>query len=182
MGLWEIIKRTTAIFLLFAVTIFLFGCTVGKIKRNYTESSFCAEIRWERDGDGEGGQCFSAKVFAGVPANDGCDRELKLEFISPDEMQGVSVEFDSERTFLVCADVRVELHNQAILDAARLLADKGSFSGRGVTEVAGRELLLVERVCGNEISRIYIDKESGVPFRVVSDELVVDVVWFEYLS
>ena len=180
MKLWEITKRTAAVLLVFAVTVFFFGCDGERIKRNYTESSFCAEIRWERDeGDGES---FWAKVFAGAPANDGQGRELRLEFLSPDEMQGISAEFDGERAFLICGDVRAELHNQAILDAARLLASGGSFSSRGATEVAGKELLLVERVCGNEISRIYIDKESGVPFRVVSEGLTVDVVWFEYLS
>lgn len=177
---WGIIKRAVAALLLFSATMFLFGCAEGKaggIKRNYTESSFCAEICWEREGER-----FSAKVFASAPANDGQGRELKLEFISPDSMNGVSAEFDGERAFLVCGDVRAELHNQAIIDPVKLLADVGSFSNRGATEVAGRKLLLVERVCGNEVTRIYIDKDSGVPFRVVSDKLTVDVVWFEYLS
>ena len=44
---WGIIKRAVAALLLFSATMLLFGCAVGKaggIKRNYTESSFCAEI------------------------------------------------------------------------------------------------------------------------------------------
>ena len=174
---WEITKRAMSVLLSLSIAVLLCGCSGRRIKRNYTESEFCAEIRWEREGES-----FSAKLWADASSSEGQDRKITLEFISPEELQGISAESFGEKDFIVCGEVRTELHNSAILDAAHLIADIGSFSVRGSTSVAGRELVLVERLCGNTVTRIYIDGDSGAPFRAVSDSLTVDVVWFEYIS
>lgn len=175
----EIIKKRRGFFcLLLCVGICLCGCShAPTVKRVYSESRFSAEIIWENEGTE-----FSATLIAGEPCSDGESRDLSVEFISPDSMKGLRVERKEQTAVLTCGEISVELHNQAILRAADIIASCGSFSYHGATTLGDRELILAERVCGENRAELYIDRESGAPFRAVLGDITVDVVWFEYLS
>lgn len=179
--LFRVITKIRAVALytvLIAVTLSLFSCSpITAPKTEYAKRAFRAEIRWVSDGSE-----YRAELVARGISSDSDSRQIELAFTSPERLCGVIIEKVGEKATVKVGDMVAELHNQAILEAAELVASDGSFSYKAKAELSGREVIVAERVCENDISEIYIDRESGAPLLVVSGERRIDVVWFEFLD
>ena len=170
-----IIKRRAFLGMIAALAVFFLGSCVGRIapKRVYTEEAFSCEVKWSMDGSE-----FCAVVEAGSKSDEG--REIKMKFLSPQSLSGISVSRSNGKMYIESGAVRAELHNDTRMRAADILCDEGSLSYKGKALEGEREVVYAERRTGDREDRLYIDIETGAPVRIEADEISLAVVWFEY--
>lgn len=160
------------------ISLSIFSCTrITAPEEIYVKRDFSAEIRWTSE-DSE----YRARLVTRWLSGEETSRRIELELTYPERLCGVTVEKEGDEAKIKVGDMEAELHNQAILEAAELVTADGNFSYKAKAELSGKEVIVAERVCENDISEIYIDKESGVPLCVVNDGRRIDVVWFEFLD
>lgn len=143
----------------------------------YVGKDFSAEICWHVE-DSE----YRARLEVRYHEDRENDCNILLEMTSPQRLRGIRIEKQNGEALIKVGDMTAELHNQAILNAAELLLSNGNFSYKARAELAGRAVIVAERVNGGERAEVYIDAESGAPVCVICGERRVDVVWFEYID
>ena len=170
-----IIKRRAFFWIITAWAVLFFSSCAGSIapKRIYIEEEFSCEVRWTVDGSE-----FCALIETGGKSAEG--REIKMKFLSPPSLEGVSVSRIGGKTQIEYGEVRAELHNDTIMRVAILLCDEGSMSYKGKALEGGREIVYAERRVGDREDRLYVDIETGAPLRIESGDISLVVVWFEY--
>ena len=160
------------------ISLSLFSCSrITAPEEIYVKRDFSAEIRWTSE-DSE----YRARLVTRWLSEEKTSRRIELELTAPERICGVTIEKTGGKATVKVGDMVAELHNQTILEAAELLLSDGNFSYKAKAELSGREVIVAERVCENDISEIYLDKESGAPLRVVSGGRRIEVVWFEFLD
>ena len=171
----ERIKSRLFLALAAVVSLIAVSCSsVAAPKRLYVDSAFLTEISW-RWGDGE----YRALVDAKYPSEDG-ERELRMEFLSPEEIKGISVSLEGERIFVEMGGVSAEIYDRSAIKYALLLCMPGSFTYKGKTEIDGRELIVSQRIAENTVCDIYLDPQTGAPVKICGGGESIDIIWFEY--
>ena len=170
-----IIKRITFLWIITAFALLIFSSCFGRVapKRTYTDEEFSCEVKWRMDGNE-----ICAVVEAGGKCAEG--REIKMTFLSPQSLSGISVSRSNGKMYIESGAVRAELHNDTIMRAATLLCDEGSLSYKGKALEGDREVVYAERRVGDRMDVLYLDLETGAPVRIDSGEISLVVVWFEY--
>lgn len=171
-----ITKGRGVLLLLLSIMLVLVSCADRReLESVYTESCFSAEICWILDGSE-----YTAHLVAEAPRTDGVGRDIKLEFIAPEELCGLVAERKNGKVELKRGDMTVEIHNQAILKAAELVCAEGKLSYKAKSEADGRQIIIAARLCGNESAEIWLDAESRAPVRIMYGKYDISVVWFEF--
>ena len=162
--------------LLLSIMLVLTSCADREtIESVYTEGGFSAEICWTVDGSE-----YTAHLTAEPPRAEDGERDIKLEFIAPEELCNLVVERKNDDVALKRGDMTVGIHNQAILKAAELVCAEGKLSYKARTEMEGRQIIIATRLCGNESAEIWLDAESRAPVRILCDGYDISLVWFEF--
>lgn len=164
-------NKLLALILIITLSAFIFsGCNEsGNIWAKYACESFCATIRYERDGDTV---CARVSVLRSE-----CDA-VNVEFSSPDALRGATGNFDGEEFRLCCKNINISGEPaKKLLSIPTLLAARDALSFEKAEN--GEQRLLV---AGIEGGKIFFDVEAEKPIRAELYGIECEIITFEWRS
>lgn len=156
------------------IIVLLTLCGCGKIDGSvlsYAEHAFCADIEGQVDG-----LEIAARVQVSARDETGA-RDVKIEFLSPKSLEGITVTGDSDGTGISLEGINVADAGQEWLLAARLLIPEGQ-----VVSIKNSEQGIAT-VALDSKQTIIIDLNTGAPLEASIDGVRsarVRVTRFEY--
>lgn len=164
-----------------SLALLLVGCALpGGEYLEYTSDAFSASIEGNI-----GGFAFTADIIIGAPrAADGASiplpRDMELIFRAPGTLSGVRIERKDGKVTVTSGNMSIGCTGAAgWLRAAELLIPEGSVNDVKIINENGTRLVQIEMALedGN-ILIIYVDCETGIPVRVISEGTEIRVAGF----
>ncbi len=159
------------------LTFLLCGCHGGQDRLpDYRSRPYRAEVRWSLEGS-----TFGALVTV-TPVEGQGSPDIGLEFLYPEELNGLCARRTGGEVFMTRHSVRVKVTGETrLLWAAEKLAGNGERKLAGSTEKNGVTRYRAEIRCGEEVYVCELD-ENGIPKKLLGDGWEVDVIRFEFLD
>ena len=164
--------------IIFVITVLLMLSGCGRVDAevlSYAEHSFCASVEGEADG-----LKFAAELQIGAPDERG-ERNVRLEFLSPQSLRGIVVTRDAQATNVSLDGVSIDnAAADGYLDVARSLIPRGQ-----VVSIKKADDTAIATVALDSKQTIRIDLNTGAPLHAQMDgdrRIDVSVTRFEYIE
>ena len=167
-------RKISLILALMFLVFTLLSCR-DTLPRDYRESAFSAEIRYEY-----GGETFCSEITVGMPSETENTRDIEMKFTSPPSLAGLCV---SEKNgipsvSLGSAKIKSEAAADRFLLAAKLLIHDGSMKFIEKTEENGLVFYKAEISDTDKTISLLLDI-NGAPKSVSCQDLTITVIRFE---
>ncbi len=114
-----------------------------------------------------------------MPMCEGKVRDARLVFLSPDSMKGLSVLRKDGETEVILGDFTpVGIDGESLLRVTELFSTCGSVATAETDELDGEKITRLSVTAEDGIYTVWLTRD-GLPKRIVSGNMTVDVIWIE---